>query len=116
MEISNDIIIQFFFSLCGLIIAVIVVCFKLFEKIITGRFEKSDLQRDKKDLEQDIRTKQQIEDIKEALEKKINHAIQNMKHTNNLLMQIIEDQDKKLNDQDKKLNDIKIANQNIQYK
>lgn len=106
MELSSDIIIQFFFSLCGLIIAVIVVCFKSFERIISARFEKSDLQRDKKDLEQDIRIKEDIKKETEELEKRINHVITNIKHTNNLLVQSLEVQDSKIY----KLSNIKKAN------
>jgi len=109
MELSSDIIIQFFFSLCGLIIAVIVVCFKFFERLITARFEKSDLQRDKKDLEQDIKVKEDIrkeikdserrmteiikEELKETTEdfkKDKDHMLKNLKQTNNLMMRSLE--------------------------
>jgi methyl-accepting chemotaxis protein len=110
MELSSDIIIQFFFSLCGLIIAVIVVCFKFFERIITARFEKSDLQRDKKDLEQDMRIKEDIKKEIEELEKRINHMIQNIKHTNNLLMQSLEAQDNKIYKTNEILSSIQKAN------
>lgn len=130
MEISNDIIIQFFFSLCGLIIAVIVVCFKFFEKLITSRFEKSDLQRDKKDLEQDIRIKEDIKkeikdsekrmtetikgELKEATEdfkKDKDHMLKNVKYTNDLMAESLKiEHDKIVTTGNKILNNIRKAN------
>jgi len=130
MELSSDIIIQFFFSLCGLIITVIVVCFKFFERIIAERFEKSDLQRDKKDLEQDIRIKEDIkkeikesekrmtetikEELKEAREdfkKDKDHMLKNVKQTNDLMLKSLEiEHDKIVTTGSKILSNIKKAN------
>ena len=130
MELSSDIIIQFFFSLCGLIIAVIVVCFKFFERLITARFEKSDLQRDKKDLEQDIKVKEDIrkeikdserrmteiikEELKEATEdfkKDKEHMLKNVKYTNDLMAESLKmEHDKIVTTGNKILSNIKKAN------
>jgi len=99
MEISNDALIQLFYSLVGLISVIFIVGSKLIAKLILkaldSRFkemelklEKNNLKRDKKDLEKDIKIKEDIANtIKDQLRNVIkdfnnskDHAIKNLKH------------------------------------